>query len=688
MADGKIVYDVDVNDDGVEGKVQQTNSKIESAANKGSGAFGEVWTGALRAVGAKMVELGQLAISSAVDVGKEALAQVASFEQLQGGVEKLFGQSAGAVVDNAKKAFETAGMSANDYMENVTSFSAALISACGNDTKEAANLADMAIVSMSDNANVFGSDMQSIQNAYQGMAKGNYSMLDNLKLGYQGTKEEMARLIKDASELTDVQNELGITVDGTSMDFANCVKAIQVMQTQMNIAGTTSKEASGTIEGSVKSMKAAWQNFLTGTMNGDEFARVALNAADNVVNALMDIIPRLIDGFAQMAPTLWDKAVEIIGNLVTTIKGKLPEFVEQGTEMIRNLGQGLAQQIPEFIHNALPMIMEFTANLRENAGKFIDAGIDMILNIAQGLADSLPDLIAYVPTIISNIVGILNDNMPKILSAGLKIIITLAKGIVEAIPALIENFPKIVKMIFDILQAIDWLNLGKFIINGIGNGIKALISMIPDLFRNIGNNAHNLLRNIDWRNLGSTIINFILNGIRSLMHSIPDVLRNIGHSAMDAIRSIDWWDLGWNIIRGIISGLSSGASEIVHAARDVARRALDAAKDFLGINSPSTEFKLVGQYSDEGQAEGMIKNADLVEDASKEVAKRALDAQMSVDYDLPDIESASRDMSANIAGSFAQTTSRVIEVPLSIDSREIARATAWDMGEQLAWEAR
>lgn len=708
MSDGKIIYDVEVNDEGVEGKVKQTNDKVKSAADTGSSAFSEVWTGALRTIGGKLVELGQQAIESAVDVAKQSLAQVASFEQNVGGVEKLFGDSAGTVQENAKKAFQSAGLSANEYMETVTGFSASLISSLEGDTQTAANMADTAIRDMSDNANTFGTDIASIQNAYSGFAKGNFTMLDNLKLGYGGTKTEMERLLRQAEEIEGYM-EGSLSIDS----FADIIEAIDIVQTEMKISGisaetaaemvaagalteeeafarmgTTAREASGTIEGSIASMKSAWDNFLTGTMTGEEFAETAIVAVDNVVNALMEIIPRLVEGFAGMAPTLWDKGVEIITNLATTISSHAPEFIEHGTAFIRNLGEGLVSGIPEFLANALPMVEQFTANLRENAGKFVDAGIDFILNLMQGLMNSLPTLIAYVPTIISNVVNIINDNMPKILAMGVNLIGMLIEGIVSMIPALIENFPKIIQMIFDIWQAIDWLNIGKFVINGIKNGVTALATAIPNLMKNIGTNAKNMIRNIDWRTLGTTVINFIVNGIRSLITAIPNLLKTIGHNAVTAFKSIDWLSLGANIISGIVNGLWNGVGTIVDAAKGVASQALNAAKNFLGIHSPSRAFMEVGEDSSEGQAIGMINNADMVEEASKEVAQRALDAQMNVDYTLPDIDSASRDMSASLSSSFMSTVQRIIEVPLNIDAREIARATAWDMGEQLAWEMR
>ncbi len=688
MSDGKIIYDVEVNDEGAESKVKQTNEKLNSAANQGSGAFSEVWTGALRAIGGKLVELGQQAVSAAIDVGKEALAQTASFEQLEGGVKKLFDTSAGEVIENAKKAFSTAGMSANEYMENVTGFSASLISSLGGDTAEAAKLADVAIRDMSDNANTFGTDMQSITNTYQGLAKGNYSMLDNLKLGFAGTKQGMTDLIAEAAKYAQEHKELGYTIEEGNLDFANCVKAINAMQEKMKIAGTTSDEAAKTIEGSVNSMKAAWDNFLTGTMSGEEFAQRAVTAADNVVNALMEIIPRLIEGFVSMAPTLIGKAVEIILNISSSIREKMPEFVAQGTEMIRNLGEGLATAIPEFLADALPRVLTFAENLRENAGKFIDAGIDMILNIVQGIADSLPTLIEYVPQIITNLANIINDNMPKILAAGVKIIVTLVKGIIQAIPTLIANIPHIIEAIFSVIQAVNWLDLGKFIIDGIKSGIVALSNALPNIMKSIGETAKNIVKNIDWRHLGSSIINLLVNGIQALVTLVPNMLRSIASTAFNAFRNIDWFNLGANVIRGILTGLASNASAVVDAAKQVAQNALNAAKSFLGISSPSKAFAEVGQFSDEGQAEGMIENADLVENASREVAERALDAQMNVDYKLPSLDDASKEMSASLSSSISSTVQRIIEVPLNIDAREIARATAWDMGEQLAWEMR
>lgn len=647
MSDGKIIYDVDINDDGIEGKLQSTNSKVKNSADTGSSAFSEVWTGALRRIGAGLVELGAKAVETGKQVAMDALDQVSSLEQNIGGVQKLFGDSYQAVVDNANKAFKTAGLSTNQYMETVTGFSASLIAGLGGDTQKAVGIADRAIRDMSDNANTFGTDIASIQTTYQGFAKQNYTMLDNLKLGYGGTKEEMQRLIADASQMTVEMDKLGVSVDGNSMSFDNIINAISVMQEHLNIAGTTAKEAGGTIEGSVNSMKAAWQNFLAGTIDPAEFAETAFQAADNVINAFGGILPRLADGFGQMTPKVLEKGGELVGKLVDNIREKAPEFLQRGAEFVEKLGAGLVSQIPQFLSNALPMVLKFTENLRTNAGKFVDSGINFIKNLVQGLANSLPTLLQYVPSIIINACGVINDNMPKILKAGLDIILILLKGIIQAVPTLIAEFPKIIQMIFSIIQAIDWMNLGRFVIDGISRGIASMGSSISSFLHNAGNNAWNAFKNIDWGNLGSQIIN------------------------------------------GIIRGLRNGADAIVSAAKNVAKQALNAAKAFLGIHSPSRVFRdEVGLQMDAGQAQGIEENADMVEDAAKEVSERALDASMDVNYNLPSTDSVSKDIGASFSSRMLNTVNRVIEVPLSLNGREIARATAWDMGEQLAWESR
>lgn len=649
MSDGKIIYDVEVNDDGIEGKVQSTNDKVQAAANTGSSAFGEVWTGALRQIGAGLVNLGGQAIDVAKDVAKSALDQVSAMEQNIGGVEKLFGKDmAQTVIDNANQAFRTAGMSANEYMETVTGFSASLIAGLDGDTEKAAGIADRAIRDMSDNANTFGTDISSIQTAYQGFAKQNYTMLDNLKLGYGGTKEEMARLIADASSMTTEMDKLGVSVDANSMSFDNIINAISVMQEHLSISGTTANEASGTIEGSINSLKAAWDNFLAGTLDGESLAEVAYDAMNNIFNAFMEIVPRLAEQLPVFLELVGGFAIELAQTLINTIGEHIPDFIAKGQEMITNLAQGLTEGIPNATETLLSLINNFTEWLAGDGGtQMIDSGLTLIQSLVDGIANALPVLVEYIPQIILNIVTAIANNLPQLIQAGVNMIISLLTGILQCIPKLIEQFPNMIKTIFTIFKTTNWLSLGVHLITAILNGIKQLITAIPDL------------------------------------------LRSIGNSAMETFKSIDWLSLGSHVIDGIVDGIKDGISAVVDAAKDVAEAALNAAKDFLGIHSPSRAFKeQVGLQSDAGQAEGMIENADMVEDAARKVSQKALDASMDVNYSLPNKDTVAQDIGATFSNRVMQTVTRVIEVPLNISGREIARATAWDMGEQLAWESR
>lgn len=648
MSDGKIVYDVEVNDDGIEGKVQSTNDKVQAAANTGSSAFGEVWTGALRRIGAGLVELGAQAADTAKQVAMDALDQVSAMEQNVGGVQKLFGENAQAVIDNANHAFVTAGMSANQYMETVTGFSASLIAGLESDTEAAVSIADRAITDMSDNANTFGTDISSIQMAYQGFAKQNYTMLDNLKLGYGGTKEEMQRLIADASQMSTEMDKLGVSVDADSMSFDNIINAISVMQEHLNIAGTTANEASGTIEGSINSLKAAWDNFLAGTLDGESLAEIAYDAMNNIFNAFMEIVPRLAAELPTFIELVGGFGLELAQTLINTIGEHLPEFLAKGQELILNLAQGLAEGIPNATDALLSMITSFTEWLASDGGtSMIDSGMKLLESIVTGLSNALPALVEYIPQIILNIVTALANNLPRLMEMGVNMIVSLLTGIIATIPKLIEQFPNMIKTIFTIWKSTNWLSLGLHLITA------------------------------------------ILKGITQLINAIPDLLKQIGNSAMDTFKSIDWLSLGSHVIDGIVDGIKDGIGAVADAAREVADAALSAAKSFLGIHSPSRAFKeQVGLQSDAGQAEGMLENADLVEDAARKVSQKALDASMDVNYNLPNKDTVSQDIGASFSSRVMQTVNRVIEVPLNISGREIARATAWDMGEQLAWESR
>lgn len=359
---------------------------------------------------------------------KNALNNYAEYEQLVGGVDTLFKDSSAKVQEYAANAYKTAGLSANEYMDTVTSFSASLLQSLGGDTEAAADMANVAITDMSDNANKMGTDMVSIQNAYQGFAKQNYTMLDNLKLGYGGTKEEMQRLIDDANALNAAQ---GKYTNYSIESYADIVSAIHDVQVEMGIYGTTADEASTTIQGSVSSMKAAWSNLLTGIADDNaNFKTLTEQFVDSLVTVGENIIPRI--------------------NIII---------------------QGLTQLITEASQTIIPMAVQI---LLENLPSIVAAGMDLIIALVSGILDNIDMLIDCVLEMVDVIVDKLIDNLPKLIDGGIRLIAALANGLIRAIPKLISKIPQIissiVKGLISGIPAI--LDVGKNIVEGLWHGIK------------------------------------------------------------------------------------------------------------------------------------------------------------------------------------------------------------------------
>lgn len=475
-------------------------------------------------------------VLGAAGIGASFAASINEGGKLQqsiGGVETLFGKAADTVKKNAANAWKNVGMSANEYMEQSTSFAASLVSSVGGNTSKAAKLADVAMRDMSDNANKMGTDLESITYAYQGFAKENYTMLDNLKLGYGGTKSEMQRLIADASKLTDVQNKLGISVDGNSMSYDNVIKAIHVTQANLGVMGTTSKEAATTLSGSVGMMKSAWTDFLGNMSIGGDMEKPLQNLISSVITFGANLIPmigNIINSIKNIImDTDWGAVGSDVMNQIGNIFGgdgkNLSAFASAGATIITNLGQGIEKAIPALLGEALPMLSQLSEGLRANAGTLIEAGLTLIQNLAQGLITSIPVLIAYVPTIITNLAGIINDNAPKILATGVTIITNLAIGIVRSIPILLLNLPKIITAIVSVLTAFNWLSLGKTIVTGIIKGIKNL----PALLKGVAKSAVNGFK-------GAFKSGGILNAVKWAFTKIPSAIKSIFAKALSLIK--------------------------------------------------------------------------------------------------------------------------------------------------------
>lgn len=403
------------------------------------------------------------ATAALVDLGKQSIMGFAEQEQLIGGVDTLFKESSAKVQQYANDAYKTAGLSANQYMETVTSFSASLLQSMGGDTQAAAEKANRAITDMSDNANKMGTDMASIQNAYQGFAKQNYTMLDNLKLGYGGTKEEMQRLLTDAEKLSGVKYDLS--------SYADIVDAIHVVQTEMGITGTTATEAATTIQGSANAMKSAWSNLITGMSNENlDLDKLVQNVIDSVNTFADNLIPRL----QIMLPRFVQGLTQLISGMIPYVAPALELLLPPLVEGVGGLVSGIVQALPaavEAITAVIPMLVEQLTILLP---QIISAGVEIIAALASGIGENLPTLIPTVVDAIITITEGLIDHIDLLIMAAGQLIAGLAQGLIEAIPRLVVRLPEIigaiVKGLLNGLAAIG--EVGSQLVHGLFNGIS------------------------------------------------------------------------------------------------------------------------------------------------------------------------------------------------------------------------
>ena len=507
-------------------------------------------------IGKKVVE----GIKASVEVG-------AALEQSIGGIETLFKESSDTMIQYANNAFRTCGLSANDYMETTTSFAASMLSSVGGDTAKAAELSNNALIAMSDNANKMGTNMQDIQNAYQGFAKQNYTMLDNLKLGYGGTKEEMQRLLSDANKLNKQQ---GIITDYSIDSFADITEAIQVVQDNLGITGTTALEAASTLSGSFGTMQAAWTNFI---------AKLSVGNRDQVNQAMMDLASSASTFlFQNLIPAIGRIITQLPSAIGTFITTAIPLLIENGKQIISNIIQGWQENKGRW--------KDTVNNFLDNAIEWIETSLPQIL--AEGIA-SVEEFIAgwgqgdghmkaTVGELIGKILTVIIKAVPQILAAGVLIVGKLAVGFIQNIP---------------------------YFLTQIGTLLGQMISTIASNFPKLVSSGGSMLLKI--------IAGFI-NGITN----IPSAVKKAVDSFKSNFRNVDWGELGTNIIKGIVNGITGGIGKLVTAAKNVAKNALDAAKEALGIHSPSRVFELeVGKMIDLGLAAGIERNLKPVQTSMK-----------------------------------------------------------------------
>lgn len=598
-------------------KIKGDDSPFQKVLGKIGSAVNTAVKASAAAVGA--------ASAGVAALGTACINAYADYEQLAGGVETLFKDSAETIHSYADNAYKTAGLSANEYMETVTSFSASLLQSLDGDTAKAAAAANLAITDMADNANKMGTAMESIQYAYQGFAKQNYTMLDNLKLGYGGTKEEMERLLADAEKLSGVKYDLS--------SYADVVEAIHVIQTEMGITGTTAEEASTTIQGSVASMKAAWANLMVGmaddTQNFDMLLSNFIESIGTVADNLLPRIGIVIEGMGKLVaglapeiasalPTLTNEllpnlvelgvqsisalvqgiqengdslaagALSIVGTLAEGIAELLPMVADTAASLVVSLADGLTESLPNIIPIAIETISTLVENLTENANTVIDAGIQIILALGEGLIAALPQLIETVPQIVINIANVINDNAPKLVDTALYLITRLATGLLAATPTILANIPKIIEAIVAAFMAFQWLNLGKQLIDGVANGVKKAGESMATA-------AKNAFSKFKAKITGS---------------EVATELKNIGKYIID----------------GIVGGIKNSLSNIANVAGKIKDTLLSKLKGLFKIASPSKLMKEeVGAYIGEGIAVGIEESGQMAVDAAEDVADKIAD---------------------------------------------------------------
>ena len=591
--------------EGIQGKITEALGGEPAAAGDAAGqSLGAQLVGTLKKVIAA-AGIGKI-ISESINMG-------GALQQSLGGVETLFKDSADTVKEYAAQAYRTVGLSANDYMEQTTSFAASLLSSVSQDTDAAAQLANMAMVDMADNANKMGTDMQDIQNAYQGFAKQNYTMLDNLKLGYGGTQAEMQRLLNDATKISGVKYDLG--------NLADMYSAIHIIQQEMDITGTTAKEAATTLTGSFAAIKAAAENVMGNWSTGADLTEPLQALADTAQTFLVDNLLPMIGNVLAGIP-------EIVYSLV-------PELLQTGTELLSSLAQGFTEGIPEFFSTALPQLLAFTDQLRDNAASFVDAGLNLITQLLNGLIAGLPDLIAYVPDIIINICGIINDNMPKILGEGVAIIVQLVAGLVQTVPSLLANWKKILEAVLSVISAINWLNIGKNILTGVANGVKSM---------------------------GTSMLNAFKGGFSSALAWIKSL----------PSQAVQW---GKNLIQSFINGLT-GKGGAVGAGAIAATAGATIAKTASGNDWSSVWADANADVADSAQsmAEVVVPAYTKSGDAATKAAKKTKAAAQAAETLLWSLQDAGHTDTTNALGKVTIQTTELTE-HLKKGSEEYDRLT-------------
>lgn len=598
--------------EGIQGRIRK---ELEPEADSAGSSFGGKMVGMIKKV------IATAAIGKALSA---SISEGAALEQSLGGIETLFKDSADKVKANAAKAYQTAGMSANDYMELTTSFSASLLSSLAGDTSKAADVADMAMVDMSDNANKMGTNMEDIKNAYQGFAKQNYTMLDNLKLGYGGTKSEMERLLADAQKISGVEYNID--------NLSDVYSAIHVIQGQLDITGTTAKEAATTISGSFNQMKAAAKNVMGEIALGMDVGP-ALNELANTI---------ITFAVGNLLPAVWNVISALPSAIVTFVTALGPQLFAAVSGLIPQIASGITTGMPTLYQSAMQLMDQFNIGIQEQLPTLLQKGVDFISNIVNGILQNLPQVITMAGNVITYFVNTIISMLPTVLSAGARLLLRLVNGI-------INNLPQIT---------------------------QAAVTAIVRFVASIGQNLPQILQS------GITIIAKLeaglIRAIPNLVGQIPAIISAI----VNAFTSQNWGSIGINIISGIASGLRSAAHMLWDAVKGVLGGFKENVLAFFGIHSPSRWGAYVGEMIDTGIANGLIGKTTLVSNAAAELQK-SVKKPIGTSMDLAISGKSSTDsQNSTIAEKlealleYLKTTSRRGDgsIVINLNDREVARA--------------
>lgn len=554
--------------EGISGRLSQImGGEASSAGNSAGAALGGNLIGKLKG------------LIAAAGVGKlltDTITQGSDLQQSIGGIETLFKDSADTVKKYAANAYQTAGLSANEYMQSVTGFSASLLQGLGGDTAKAADVANMALTDMSDNANKMGTDMGSIQYAYQGFSKQNYTMLDNLKLGYGGTKTEMQRLLTDAQKISGVKYDMS--------NLSDVYSAIHVIQGQLDITGTTAKEAASTLSGSFASMKSAAQNVMAQLTLGQD-AGPALQALAKTVSTFL---------VGNLLPAVWNILSGLPSALLTFLQTMIPQLVTGIMQFVPQLQQSIVQGAPQMLTMATQILQQLVDGFTANNGTMLKSGTDMLNGIVSGILNNLPQIVQTVSEMTGTFLYSMVDALPSILESGKSVLENLSSGIQQ-------NLPQIIVTVGNLIATL----------------LEALITHLPEIL-----------------SAGFDLIVALIKGIGTATPSIITAMGQVSQSIWDTLKNIDWAQLGRDMISGIIAGISAMGGALWDAAKNVANSALSSIKSTLGIHSPSTVMRdQVGKMMDAGIAEGIEQNTKPISDAMKNLSDYttgALQAELSV----------------------------------------------------------